>query len=278
MKTHRSKRAATAALLASLLIAAACASDPVDPSPSTSAGPSPAMTPGASLGPPLTPEPAPSDTPPASPSPSAELSEPPLGESLFRDDFEGASRPLWGTGSHPSGNVAYADGAMRIDLTADLNSLWSWRAFQPEQSLESVRTDGTVSTSGSGAAGWICGLGEDRYVGGLIHSSGEWIVVDIIDSTSSALGRGPLPGSVDPSLPLRLTVECTGAAAGPMLVRVSVDGLEVGSAEGGGGISSFDRVGAYAYGDVAGYAAAFDDVAVFGGSAAPASAAPSPSP
>ncbi|MBA2275982.1 MAG: hypothetical protein H0W00_04690 [Chloroflexi bacterium] len=280
MTTHRSTLAVTATLLASLLISVACASDPVDPSVAVSAAPSasPEATPDDSLGLPRTPEPAPSDTPAASASPSARPSEPPRGDALFSDDFGGASRPLWGTGSHPSGNVSYADGALRIDLDADLNSLWSWRAFQPEQSLEVVLTEGTVATSGSGAAGWICGLGEDRFVGGLIHASGEWIVVDITDSTSSALGRGPLPEGVDPAAPLRLSVECTAAAAGPMRVRLLVDGLEVGSAEGAAGLSTFDRVGAYAYADVAGYAAAFDDVAVFRGGPVPASAAPSPSP
>ncbi len=178
--------------------------------------------------------------------------------------------------------MAYTDGGLRIDVADEQNSLWSWRVFQPEQTLQVVQVAGTVSTSGTGAAGWMCGLGEDRFVGGLIHSSGQWVVLDITDSTSSALDRGPLPEGVDPALPHRLTVECAGTGAGPMRVRLLVDGQEAVAFESTAGIAGFDRVGAYAFADETGFAAVFDDAAVFGSDAeagpAPGSASRSPTP
>ncbi len=178
--------------------------------------------------------------------------------------------------------MAYADGALRITLANEQNSLWSWRAFQPEQSLALVQAEGTVSTSGTGAAGWMCGLGDDRFVGGLIHSSGQWVILDITDSTSSALDRGPLPEGFDPARPHRLRVECAGTAAGLMRVRLLVDGQEAVAFESAAGLAGFDRVGAYAFADEAGFAAVFDDAAVFGGDVEagpePGSASPSPTP
>ncbi len=278
-----------AAAMASVLLAAACASDPVvDPSPEGSgaasasalAPPSPSDSP--SPEPTSTHSPTPSPTPSIAPSPAVSASpsatpspDPPVGQLLFRDDFSNATSPLWGAGTESSGSVAYANGALRIDLSVALSSLWSWRAIEPEQTLEVVRTEGRVTTSGAGAAGWLCGSADDRFIGGLIHSSGEWVVVDIIDSTSSALDRGPLPEGIDPALPHLLSVECSGTSAGPMRVRLLVDGQEAVSLERGTGIDSFDRVGAYAFADEVGYSAAFDDAAVSGGDA-PSAASPGP--
>lgn len=178
--------------------------------------------------------------------------------------------------------MAYAGGALRIAVTDAQNSLWSWRAFEPAQALDLVQVEGTLSTSGAGAAGWMCGLGDDRFVGGLIHHSGQWVVLDIIDSTSSALDRGQLPEGIDLALPHRLTVECAGTDTGLMRVRLLVDGQEAATFESAAGIGSFDRVGAYAFADAAGFSAVFDDAAAFGGDAeagsAPRSASPSPTP
>jgi len=121
----------------------------------------------------------------------------------------------------------------------------------------------------------LCGSADDRFIGGLIHSSGEWVVVDITDSTSSALDRGPLPEGIDPALPHLLSVECSGTSAGAMRLRLLVDGQEAVTLERDTGIDSFDRVGAYAFADEVGYAATFDDAAVSGGDA-PSAASPSP--
>jgi len=293
VSTLRSLGAMAAAAMASVLLAAACASDSVvDPAPEGSgaasasalAPPSPSDSP--SLEPPLTPRPTPSPTPrptpSVAPSPSVSASPsatpspaPPVGQLLFRDDFSNATSPLWGASAEPSGSVAYADGALRIDLSVARHSLWSWRAVEPEQRLEVVRTEGRVTTSGAGAAGWLCGSADDRFIGGLIHSSGEWVVVDITDSTSSALDRGPLPEGIDPALPHLLSVECSGTSAGAMRLRLLVDGQEAVTLERDTGIDSFDRVGAYAFADEVGYAATFDDAAVSGGDA-PSAASPSP--
>lgn len=269
MKTIRPLGAMAAAAFVSVLLATACASEPVvDPSPGSSseatasAPASASPRPSPSFEPLPTSTVAPSPSPSSSPSPGPTLA-PPVGQIIFRDDFSDARSPLWGTGDEPSGSVAYADGALRIDLTVDLNSLWSWRAFEPERGLEVVVTEGTVTTSGSGAAGWLCGSEDDRFVGGLLHSSGEWVVVDITGSTSTALDRGPLPEGVDPALPHLLTVQCSGTSAGPMRVRLLVDGEEAVSLEQATGIAAFDRVGAYAFADEAGYSAAFDDAAVY---------------
>ncbi len=276
--------------MASVLLAAACASDQVvDPSPqgsvAASVAPAPASpnvspSPGPTSTPGPTSSPAPSPTPRIAPSPAVSAlpsatpsPAPPVGQLLFRDDFSNARNPLWGAGTESSGSVAYADGALRIDLSVALSSLWSWRAIEPEQTLEVVRTEGTVTTSGAGAAGWLCGSADDRFIGGLIHSSGEWVVVDIVDSTSSALDRGPLPEGIDPALPHLLSVECSGTSAGPMRLRLLVDGQEAVSLERDTGIDSFDRVGAYAFADEVGYSAAFDDAAVSGGDA-PSAASP----
>ncbi len=108
------------------------------------------------------------------------------------------------------------------------------------------------------------------------------MVVDITDAQSSALERGPLPEGIDLAVPHRLTVQCSGTDAGPQRIRLLVDGQEVAAFESTSGIGAFDRVGAYAFADAAGYSAAFDDAAVFGSDAAPdpapGSLSPSPAP
>lgn len=274
MKDLRPLGVMAAALLSSALLGAACTSYPVvDPSVGPSGPPASAfvsnVAPSLTVTPGTSPAPGVSSTasasPPASPSasPSASL-QPPLGEALFSDDFSDAGRPRWGTGRQASGSVGYADGTLRIGLAVDLNSLWSWRTLETDQAVEAIRTEGTVATSGTGAAGWLCGAQEDRFVGGLIHSSGDWVIVDITGSLSRALDRGPLPEGIDPALPHRLTVECSGGEPGQTRIRLSIDGQETASLESLSGIEAFDRVGAYAFADLAGYAAAFDDVAVYG--------------
>ncbi len=291
MDTQRPLGALAAAVFAITLLAAACTIDPVvDPSPSASAVPtssglasdSPTASPSSP-----SPEPLPtaSATPNITPSPSASASasappsqDPPVGQILFRDTFDDTTSPLWGTGSQSSGSVTYADGTLRIALTQAPSSLWSWRAFEPEAALQVVRSEGLVTTSGTGAAGWLCGSEDDRFVGGLIHSSGDWVIVDITDSTSTALDRGPLPEGIDPALPHVLSVECSGTSAGPMRIRLWVDGLEVASVEQAAGIAAFDRAGAYAFTDTVAYAAAFDDAVVFGGEAGSAGSPVPPSP
>lgn len=288
MKTHRPFLAAATAFLASALLAAACSIDPVvvpspaaTPAESPRATASPSPTASARPTPSPTPEPSSSVLPAPSPSPSAPPSQPPpVGERLFTDDFGDATSPRWGTGTHAAGSVAYADGTLRIGLTADESSLWSWRVFPSEQTLGSVHAEGTVAPSGTGAAGWLCGIGDDRFVGGLIHSSGEWVIVDITDGRSSALQRGPLPAGIDPAATHRLAVECSRTGDGPVRIRLLVDGQQAVSFESSSPIGDFDRVGAYAFADVAGYSTAFDDAAVFGGSAAtdPVPGSPSPTP
>ncbi len=176
--------------------------------------------------------------------------------------------------------MAYADGALRIGPSAAQNGLWSWRVFPSEQTFGALHVEGTVAPAGTGAAGWLCGIGEDRFVGALIHSSGEWVVVDITDARSSALDRGPLPPGIDPGVAHRLAVECSGTDGGQARIRLLVDGQEAVSFQTSSPIGAFDRAGAYAFSDAAGYSAAFDDALVFGADAAtdPVPGSPSTSP
>lgn len=177
---------------------------------------------------------------------------------FFSDDLSSPDSG-WGVFEGASGTIAYADGALVATVTADANSLWSWRKLGGTYPVE--RVEGTVVIRTDGAAGYQCGSAAPDFLMGLVTGR-EWLVGTLLGGVISVTSRGPLPADTDPTRPAgaHVAIECALTPSGDR-VALWVDGTQVADIS-GGQVGPFDRAAVFADTSVAPGSATFDDIAV----------------
>jgi hypothetical protein len=194
---------------------------------------------------------------------------------VFTDTF---NREEWGTGEQQRGTISYKDEALVIDVTAEDNSLWSWRSWS--DSAPVMRLEGSITFGvGDAGAAYMCGSATpDFLLGGLNRD--EWVVGQVVDSRTEVLERGLLPAGFEVATgePVRVTLECAQTGEGIGRVLLSLEGTLVADVA-TDDIGEFDRAAVYGRATVVPASMSFDDVTVsVGDSYAPSNELPSPVP
>ncbi|MEO7117569.1 MAG: hypothetical protein ABIZ34_01210 [Candidatus Limnocylindrales bacterium] len=198
---------------------------------------------------------------------------------VLRDDFSDP-RSGFPTGDVATERVAYEDDALHLRLKQPGRAVWTMREFGDWPLAEVQASMSVLNTGESGFFGLTCGRSNDDYYAGVISSSGEVLVLRVIDRVATPLARvlaavtAPVVGD-----PMALRLLCLGSDSGATAgVTLDIDGREVASAADATGFSGLLRAGFYAESasDSEQFDVSGDDIVVTVGVEAGPDAAPSP--
>ncbi len=171
----------------------------------------------------------------------------------------------WGVGTTDGGTIAYTDGMLSFDTTA--NGAWMWSRRVAKSTNATMRVIGDFIPSGDGRFGVLCASGDANLYGAVVGTDGSWAFVAIggsggaqvlLDDQSAGL-------AVQQGSSNLVALECAGTVTGDLRLTLWLNKSgPVATYVNATGPATFDRAATYVESAGDTFTVDMDNIILFG--------------